>query len=109
MASFDILKTFFNVDSSSSKGQAANFFLGGLAGTISVSLTYPTDLLRRMMQLSGTEGHPHYDNMFDAARKIAAKEGIVGLYKGYFACILKVAPSMAILFWCNELLKSFLK
>ena len=37
-----------------------------------------------------------------------AEEGAKGLFKGYTACVLKVAPSMAILFWCNELLKSYL-
>ena len=108
MASFDILKTFFNIDKNSSKAQIANFTLGGLAGSIAVTLTYPTDLLRRMMQLSGTPGYPKYSNMFDAGIKIVQKEGPVGLYKGYFACLLKVAPSMAILFWCNELLKSYI-
>ena len=97
-----------NIDKNSPKAQIANLFLGGLAGTIAVTATYPTDLLRRMMQLSGTQGHPQYSNMLDATMKIVAKEGPVGLYKGYFACLLKVAPSMAILFWCNELLKSFI-
>ena len=105
MATFDILKTFFVVDRNHPNAQIMNLLLGGLAGTVAVSATYPTDLLRRMMQLSGTKGHPTYDNMFDAAAKIVKKEGPVGLYKGYIACLLKVAPSMAILFWCNEMLK----
>ena len=108
MASYDILKTFFNIDKNHPQAQIANFVLGGTAGTIAVSLTYPTDLLRRMMQLSGQPGHPTYSNMFEAAYRITLKEGPKGLYKGYFACLLKVAPSMAILFWCNELLKSYL-
>ncbi len=108
MASFDILKTFLVVDHKHPNVQIMNLLLGGLSGTIAVTLTYPTDLLRRMMQLSGTAGHPLYNNMLDATKKIVAKEGFVGLYKGYVACLLKVAPSMAILFWCNELLKSYL-
>ena len=83
-----------------------NLCMGGFAGVFAVTLTYPTDLLRRMMQLSGTAGHPTYANMVDATIKIVKAEGPKGLYKGYFACILKVAPSMAILFWCNEVLKS---
>lgn len=108
MASFDILKTWFNIDKNSPKAQVANFALGGLAGSFAVTVTYPTDLLRRMMQLSGTPGYPEYKNMLDATIKICKKEGPIGLYKGYFACLLKVAPSMAILFWCNELLKSYI-
>ena len=46
--------------------------------------------------------------MLDATIKVVKAEGLVGLYKGYVACIYKVAPSMAILFWCNEILKSYL-
>ena len=47
--------------------------------------------------------------MADAVTQIVKAEGALGLYKGYFACLLKVAPSMAILFWCNEFLKTFIK
>ena len=108
MASFDILKTYFSVDRNHPHAQVLNFILGGTAGTFAVTLTYPTDLLRRVMQLSGTPGHPYYSSMLDATLKIAAQEGPTGLFKGYTACVLKVAPSMAILFWCNELLKSYL-
>jgi len=53
MATFDILKTFFSIDRDHPRAQLANLVLGGTAGTIAVTLTYPTDLLRRMMQLSG--------------------------------------------------------
>lgn len=49
MASFDILKTFFNVDQRDPRAGIYNFILGGAAGTISVTLTYPTDLIRRKM------------------------------------------------------------
>ena len=108
MASFDILRTFFAVDKNHPHAQLMNLTLGGTAGTFAVSVTYPTDLLRRMMQLSGTPGHPKYSSMLDATQKIITAEGPTGLYKGYVACVLKVAPSMAILFWCNELLKSYL-
>ena len=85
-----------------------NLLMGGFAGTLAVTLTYPTDLLRRLMQLSGTKGYPKYSSMFDATIKVVRAEGPVGLYKGYIACLLKVAPSMAILFWCNEILKSYM-
>ena len=108
MASFDILKSRIKVDRKDPKAQLVNLVTGGTAGTIAVTLTYPTDLLRRNLQMSGTPGYPVYTSVFDAVSKIVKKDGMVGLYKGYFACLLKVAPSMAILFWCNELLKSYL-
>ena len=58
MASFDILKTFLTVDNKHSNVQFMNLMLGGLSGTIAVTMTYPTDLIRRLLQLSGTDGHP---------------------------------------------------
>ena len=85
-----------------------NLILGGSAGTCALTCTYPTDLIRRKMQLRGTGGHENYDSMLDCFQKILKNEGVAGLYKGYFAALLKVAPSVAILFWCNEVLKGFL-
>lgn len=83
--------------------------MGGFAGSFAVTITYPTDLIRRKMQVSGTDGHPTYTGFLDCGKKIVASEGPIGLYRGLWACYLKVAPSMAILFWCNELLKKHLK
>jgi solute carrier family 25 (mitochondrial phosphate transporter), member 23/24/25/41 len=53
----------------------------------------------------GTKGYPTYTGFFDCITKIVKEEGPKGLYKGLWPCYLKVAPSMAILFWCNERLK----
>ena len=108
MASFDILKTFFVVDKNHPYQQLMNLCMGGAAGTISVTLTYPTDLVRRRMQLSGIEGHPQYSSMMNCFARIIQEEGPLALYKGYVACLLKVVPAMAVMFWCNELLKSSL-
>jgi hypothetical protein len=54
----------------------------------------------------GTPGYPAYAGFVDCAVKIVQEEGFKGWYKGLWPCYLKVAPSMAILFWCNERLKS---
>jgi solute carrier family 25 (mitochondrial phosphate transporter), member 23/24/25/41 len=108
MASYDILKTFFKVDHNHPHAQIYNFVLGGLAGTFSVTLTYPTDLVRRKLQMSGTPGYDSYDGIVDCCKKINAESGIKGLYKGLIPCLYKVAPAMAIMFWCNDLLKEFI-
>jgi len=65
MATFDIMKTFFAVDKNHPYAQFMNLLLGGSAGTIAVSITYPTDLVRRLMQLSGTPGNPEYSSAID--------------------------------------------
>jgi hypothetical protein len=53
MASFDILKTAIDYDKDHPNFTALNLSVGAFAGFISVTLTYPTDLLRRRMQLRG--------------------------------------------------------
>lgn len=70
MATFDIMKTFFAVDRNHPYAQLMNLILGGSAGSIAVTITYPTDLVRRMMQLSGTAGHPEYSSAIDCVQKL---------------------------------------
>lgn len=67
MASYDILMTFFKIDKSHPNAQIYNFTLGGVAGTFAVTLTYPTDLIRRKMQMVGTPGYPSYKGFLDCA------------------------------------------
>ena len=78
--------------------------MGALAGTIAVTATYPTDLVRRLIQLNGTDGH-NYSGLGDCIKQTYQKGGITGFYRGLWATYLKVAPMTAILFWCNESLK----
>lgn len=49
MAFFDILKVACNVDNSQTNAQIKNFLLGGLSGTLAITITYPTDLIRRKL------------------------------------------------------------
>lgn len=49
MSSFDIIKTYFKIDNKEKNAQVKNLFFGGLAGTIAVTITYPTDLIRRKL------------------------------------------------------------
>lgn len=81
-----------------------NLFNGAMAGTIAVTATYPTDLVRRLLQLNGTPGHS-YTGLADCVQQLYKNEGVPGFYKGLWATYLKVAPMTAILFLCNEGLK----
>ncbi|KAF7965422.1 hypothetical protein HWV62_43658 [Athelia sp. TMB] len=83
---------------------------GALAGSISQTLTYPFDVLRRKMQVIGMKqslGYK-YNGAFDALRVIVRTEGIPGLYRGLWPNLLKVAPSIATSFFTYELVKDFL-
>jgi solute carrier family 25 phosphate transporter 23/24/25/41 len=89
-----------------------NLSFGAMSGFTAAALTYPTDLVRRRMQLQGAKGHfdlERYENTMDCIRKTIKKEGVKGLYKGMVPCFLKVVPSMAISFTTYELLKTFWK
>lgn len=83
---------------------------GGLAGLFSVSITYPTDLIRRRLQLQGFDKTvPKYNGILDACRKIFKYEGITGFYRGLSATWLKTGPAVAIQFWTIETLNKYLK
>ncbi|VDB95165.1 unnamed protein product [Peniophora sp. CBMAI 1063] len=83
---------------------------GALAGSISQTLTYPFDVLRRKMQVTGMRngGMQQYDGALSAARHIVRTEGLAGMYRGLWPNLLKVAPSIATSFFTYELAKDFL-
>ena len=60
-----------------------NLIYGGFAGTGAVSITYPSDLIRRRLQLQDFDKNvPRYTGIIDCASKIIKSEGITGLYRG---------------------------
>ncbi|KAI0727986.1 mitochondrial carrier domain-containing protein [Fomitopsis betulina] len=82
---------------------------GALAGSISQTLTYPFDVLRRKMQVTGMSGHGRkYNGALDALRSTLQTEGPKGLYRGIWPNLLKVAPSIATSFFTYELVKDLL-
>jgi solute carrier family 25 (mitochondrial phosphate transporter), member 23/24/25/41 len=79
---------------------------GGLAGMTALSITYPTDLIRRRLQLQGfTKDVPKYDGIIDCVRKIIKNDGILGLYRGLLFGYMKCVPAVAIQFWFFEIMK----
>ncbi|KAF8135563.1 mitochondrial carrier domain-containing protein [Boletus edulis] len=84
---------------------------GALAGSISQTLTFPFDVLRRKMQVVGMSAGGmgyQYSGALDALRAIIHTEGLRGLYRGIWPNLLKVAPSIATSFFTYELVKDFL-
>ncbi|KII92349.1 hypothetical protein PLICRDRAFT_50736 [Plicaturopsis crispa FD-325 SS-3] len=84
---------------------------GALAGSISQTLTYPFDVLRRKMQVTGMAAGGlgyRYTGALDALRTILRTEGVAGLYQGLWPNLLKVAPSIATSFFTYELVKELL-
>ncbi|EJT97303.1 mitochondrial carrier, partial [Dacryopinax primogenitus] len=84
---------------------------GALAGTISQTCTYPLDVLRRKMQVNGMKDNVlgvKYKSATGAVISIVRTEGVVGLYRGLWPNLLKVAPSIATSFFVYESVKEFL-
>ena len=101
MSSFDWLMTTVGPAKGNPNVVYYNLVIGALAGTLAVTVTYPTDLVRKLMQLNGQPGH-NYKNLADACGQLYRKDGVAGFYKGLWATYLKVAPMTAILFLTNE-------
>jgi solute carrier family 25 (mitochondrial phosphate transporter), member 23/24/25/41 len=67
-----------------------------LLGSISQTLTYPFDVLRRKMQVAGMSqsvlGYK-YNGALEALKEIVRSEGIVGLYRGLWPNLREQLPA----------------
>ena len=83
------------------------FINGGLASVMALSITYPTDLIRRRLQLQGYDKTvPKYDNIFDAIKKIYKNEGgIPAFYRGLHANYVKSFAQWSIYFYIIDNMK----
>ena len=81
---------------------------GGFAGMTAISCTYPTDLIRRRLQLQTFSKHvPRYNGISDCFKKIIKQEGVLGIYRGLWLNYIKTFPTIAIQFYTLETLKDF--
>lgn len=106
-ATFDALKHRYKPE----PGSYLNLLLGGVAGGVAACVTYPTDIVKRRVQLQGYQGSdlslPKYNGAIDCVRVMLREEGVRGMYKGLSACLSKVVPSMAIAFSTHEYLRKW--
>ncbi|KZV40856.1 thylakoid ADP,ATP carrier protein, chloroplastic-like [Dorcoceras hygrometricum] len=63
-----------------------------VSATVATTLCYPLDTIRRQMQMKGTP----YTTVLDAFPGIVARDGVVGLYRGFVANALKSLPNSSI-------------
>lgn len=71
---------------------------GFSAGVFAKSIVFPLDLVRRRLQVNRAKNK----NFILTGLNVVKKEGIKGLYKGFFVSIIKNAPTTAISFWTYE-------
>ena len=76
---------------------------GGFSGVTSLTITYPTDLVRRRLQMQGFSNKvPIYNGIFNTFYKICRSEGFFALYSGFLVAQIRIFPCLAIQFWCLE-------
>ncbi|CAG8508160.1 21095_t:CDS:2 [Dentiscutata erythropus] len=94
--SYEVLRKYFTPVDRTSPPVAQKLLCGALAGSFAQTITYPLDVLRRRMQVTGMkEVNYKYKNTWDALMKLLKDEGIRGLYKGMVPNYLKVAPAIS--------------
>eukprot|EP01112_Ceratiomyxa_fruticulosa_P017198 TRINITY_DN5316_c0_g1_i3.p1 TRINITY_DN5316_c0_g1~~TRINITY_DN5316_c0_g1_i3.p1 ORF type:complete len:331 (+),score=70.86 TRINITY_DN5316_c0_g1_i3:157-1149(+) len=89
-------KRTYNVEDSE-VGPITQLCCGAIAGTLSKLVVLPLDTIKKRMQVSGVElGYGHkieVHGVWDCAKKIAAKEGFRGFYKGTVPSLYKAVSS----------------
>ena len=89
----------------------SDFASGALAGVVSKTAMMPVDVIRKRLQIQGSEYKayalkclPRYNGILDCIRTMWAVEGINGFYKGLTLAILKSGPATATTFLVYGLL-----
>ncbi|KAL3839401.1 hypothetical protein ACJIZ3_023992 [Penstemon smallii] len=75
-----------------------------VSATVATSMCYPLDTVRRQMQMKGTP----YATVLDGIQGIVARDGLVGLYRGFIANALKTLPNSSIRLTTFDTVKSLI-
>lgn len=81
---------------------------GGIAGLISQTCSYPLEVIRRRMQVSGAVGDGHRMRLGETARLILQERGFRGFFVGLTIGYVKVIPMAAASFYTYERMKLIL-
>ncbi len=86
-----------------------NFFLGAACGLVGNALSFPLDLVKRRLQISGLKrGFPSVNSTRKVAKTLYKREGVVGFYRGLGPSTIRTLPMCGLLFMGNEAIKNFL-
>lgn len=71
-------------------------FLSQLSSAFAMTFTYPLNVVRTRLQMSGTPGMPEYASVTDCLRRTVETEGALGLYRGFLPNMIKVLPAASV-------------
>ena len=107
---FDWCITSFNVSKNDRLFDLWTAVFGSFAGICSVAAVYPTDVIRRFMQVRGLDSSGiESKGLIGCIKGIYKIGGITRFYKGLSTALIKEIPSSAIMFMLNEKMKKMLK
>jgi len=81
---------------------------GACAGGVACSACYPLDLIRTRLTIQDEGPHREYRSIGHAFRKIAALEGLGGLYRGLGTTLMVAVPNLAISYCIYGTMKEFI-
>jgi len=81
---------------------------GASAGAAAAFATYPTDTVRRMLQVQSAEGMVRYDGLFQCISSNYRAGGVRRFYHGLSAKMVRVVPDAAILFVSWEFINEWI-
>ena len=85
----------------------ADFAAGFGAEAVACILFVPIDVVKERLQVQGTmQNAAQYSGSLDACRTIVRREGLAGIYKGYWATLASFGPFSALYFLFYEQFKS---
>ncbi|KAK4268614.1 hypothetical protein QN277_025238 [Acacia crassicarpa] len=87
---FDLLKK--SLPEKYQKRTETSLITAVLSASLATLTCYPLDTVRRQMQLKGTP----YKTVLEALSGIMAREGVIGLYRGFIPNALKTLPNSSI-------------
>jgi len=70
-----------------------NFIAGGSAATALWLIAYPTDVIKNRLMAQPDVKPYLYNGVVDCVKKIYAKEGAIGFYRGFAPCIIRSFPA----------------
>ena len=85
-----------------------NFTAGCLSITAAITVAFPSDLVKKRMQIRGEYGVPNYNNFWECVKDIWRREKIRGFYHGICADYVKMLPANGIFFLTLGLLHKYM-
>lgn len=74
-----------------------------VAKLIAACIAYPHEVIRtRLREPIPKNGIPKYTGLLQTLKLVIKEEGVVSLYGGMSAHLLRVVPNAAIMFFCYE-------